>query len=84
MTTLCSKLRNGFLDLLGFGPVGIGVRPSLWRQGGTGCYHDFGRRLLHDIPDLSPRSTRLAEAAKKCDRVGLGRLVSTSAYRFEE
>lgn len=49
MPTLCSKPQNGFLDFLDFGPVGIGVRLSLRRAGGTAGNIHLGGSLFRNL-----------------------------------
>ncbi len=84
MSTLCSKPQNGFLDFLGFGPVGIGVRLSLGRKGRTGGDVHFGRRLFCNVSLFTAWIVRLAEAPIQHPAFGLAGIGLAPHHRIEE
>lgn len=84
MPTLCSKPRNDFLDFLGFGSVGIGLRLPFWRKGGAlGGLH-LGRRLSCDPSLLLVWRVGLAEAPARHFAVRLAGLGLASCCRVKE
>ena len=84
MSTLCSKSKNGFLDFLGFGPVGIGVRPSIWLARGAAGHHHFGYRLFRNFCLFPAWTAGLAKASIEHSVYGLARFSSASRHCIEE
>lgn len=84
MPTLCSKPRNDFLDFLGFGSVGIGVRLPFWRKGrALGGLHP-GRRLFCDPSLLLVWDVGLVEASTRHFAVRLAGLGLAPCHSVEE
>ncbi len=84
MSTLCSKPINDLLDFLGFGPVGIGVRLSLWRAGRAAGDIHLGGRLFRNLRLFPAWVVGLVEAPIHHPALGFSGLGPAPHHRIKE